>query len=169
LNSIQHGRCFFPCKVDERQFNGKFAAPPQLAGDVDIPAVRAGEVFDDGQPKTRAAYFTRSGFVHTVKPLENARQMLGGNPCARVANAKHLTTVLFSIFGCDQHAAARKVEFNRVIHQVNQNLFQPPPVGSDAKIFGDLILQLDALFSGARSQASKNIVNNLPQWQTLRH
>src|SRR5262245_37987406 len=102
------------------KFDGEFAPHADLTGDMSLASVREREVFDDGESEAGAAGFARARFVDAVETLEDARQVFGRNAGAGVAHPDHLTILR----GLGEHGdgAARAVEFDRVVHEVDQNL-----------------------------------------------
>ena len=88
-------------------------------------------MFDDSQAESCAACRPRTRLIHPVETLEDARQRFRRNADARIA---HLNQMMITAFGervADAHAAARTIEFDRVVNQVDEDLFQAPAVGKD--------------------------------------
>ena len=52
------------------------------------PPVCQNDVFGDGESQPRASGFPRTSFIDPVEPLEEARQMLGGNPGSEVLDVE---------------------------------------------------------------------------------
>ena len=61
----------------------------KYALDANSSTVSVGNVLDDGQPKSGASKLAAPGLVHPVKPLEQAREMILGNPATLVFDADH--------------------------------------------------------------------------------
>src|SRR5262245_61871790 len=66
---------------DEHPERRAFAGP---ALDLDPPAVRADDVLHDREPEAGPALVAAAPLVHPVEALEDPRQVLGGDPLARV-------------------------------------------------------------------------------------
>src|SRR5262249_15165632 len=147
------------------QFDREFASRPDLACDVSLAPVREREVFDDGQSESGAAGFARTRLVHAVKALEDAGQVFGWDARPRVAHLYRLT--IFGVYGEHCDGAAGVIEFDRVVHEVDQNLIEPPPVGVDVEIFGDLVVKRDTVFGRAMRKAVEDVADHLAQRQSL--
>ena len=65
--------------------------------------VRFDEMFHNGKAETGAAFLTRAARIDAIKPLENARQVLGGNARAGIADPHDDVAVRLS--GEHTHAA----------------------------------------------------------------
>ena len=81
--------CFSLCEQD-----GEGCALADFAYDPDLAAMRLDNVFDDGQSQAGAAEFAVAGRIAPVEALEQARQMLGCDPCPEIL---HLDGDFFSV------------------------------------------------------------------------
>jgi hypothetical protein len=59
-----------------------------------IAAVQNCDALHDGKPETRAAAVPRAGGIHTVKPVEDAREMLRRNATAVVRHGNQKSSIV---------------------------------------------------------------------------
>ena len=79
-------------------------------------------VLDDGQPQSGATEDATARLVHTVKPLEQSRQMFFGNAVAVIFDVDRQGAVLTHDVYFD--AAAVVAVFGGIVDQIDQSLFQ---------------------------------------------
>ena len=60
---------------------------PERAFDGHAAAMGLHDVLDDGQPQAGAAQLAAAGPIDAIEPLEDARQVLGGDAAAAVGDA----------------------------------------------------------------------------------
>jgi hypothetical protein len=94
------------------------------------------QVFDYRQAKACATHLPRTRPVNPVKPLENACKVFGRNSFSLVhhRNAIHLTRLILN-----SYSAARVVEFQGVVDEISEHLFQPVMVGEYIYLRVDLV------------------------------
>jgi len=87
----------------------------------DLAAMRFDDMPGDGQAQPRPS--ARSGFVHPVEALEDARDLVRGDahPCILYSKAYLARQRLRA----KQDIASRSRELDRVMDEVDQYLFQP--------------------------------------------
>src|SRR5260370_20334558 len=113
------------CNDGEVEKEGSAAS--QLTFRFDAAAVRLDEVLHDGKAQSRAALLPRAARVNAIEPLENARQMVGGDAAAGVGDTDEDTATIFpgeGALGNDANAALRLGVAQRVIKQVREDLPQ---------------------------------------------
>src|SRR5580658_2853497 len=100
-------------RLDGWQLDSEFRAFAQAAVYFDGSAHLFDGVLDDGQAQAGAAQGARSRFVDTIEALEDARQILGWDADARVADQDVDLSVPGSHFDLD--FTARPVKLDGVI------------------------------------------------------
>ncbi len=106
-------------------------------------------MLDDGQAEPGAAQVPAARPVHPVEPLEQARQMVRGNPAAPVPDANDDCAGFFR--GPHLDAIFRLAVFDRVVHQVHHRLLEQRRI--DPRPQPGLALEVDAgvFFAGLDS------------------
>jgi hypothetical protein len=98
--------------------------------------VEARQVFDDSQAKARATHLPRTRTVNPIKALENACQVFGRNSFSLIyhRDAIHWTGLMLN-----SYRTARVVEFQGVIDEISEHLFQSVMVGKYLYLRVDLV------------------------------
>src|SRR5271155_3415260 len=104
-------------RLDGRELDGEFRSFAQAAVDLDGSAHLFDGVLHDGKAQAGAAHGARSRFVDAIEALEHARQIFRRDADAGVSDEDVDLAVLQSHF--DLHFAARPVELDRVVEQVD--------------------------------------------------
>lgn len=69
-----------------RHKDGEGGSFSQLTFDEDGTAHALDHMLYDRKTQTGSAYFSGTGLIDAIKPLKDARQVLGGNPDTRIGN-----------------------------------------------------------------------------------
>src|SRR5260370_13693606 len=138
--------------LGQREIKGRAFA--RFAFGPDLAAVAVDEVFDNRKPQPGAALFTRACFVHTVKSLEHPLERSRGNP-RTVVGDKHFDLAAIHAAATNGDGAAIPAIFDRVIHEVAQNLLEPAGVGAQSYV-GRLVQQLGVLGSRPGLEVGKH-------------
>ena len=104
------------------QVKGERAALSRSALHGDLSAVSLDDVLDNGKSQAGAAQPPAAGFIHAVETLEDAGQVLGGDPAAPVAHVHG--GALGGVFRFDFDLAAAGTVFDGVVNQIDEGLFQ---------------------------------------------
>src|SRR5882762_6236122 len=106
-------------------------AAAQLALGLYATAMCLDEMLNDRQPEPRAAFLTRATGVHTVEPLENAGEVLGGDAAARIAHPDD-DVVPRALRGHADATTGRRMT-HRVIKQIREDLLQRFGIAADSR------------------------------------
>ena len=112
---------------------GEQAALARLALHGDRAAVGLGDVLDDREPQPGAAHVAAAPLVHAVEPLEDARQVLALDAGSLVADLDDQRSVAQRRF--HRHRLARLAVLHRVVHEVDERLFEQRHVDLRAERF----------------------------------
>jgi hypothetical protein len=95
-------------------------------------------MLDDGQPQSGAADLAAAAGIDPVKPFKDPGQVFRGNTGSAVP---HPDEDLGSrALGLHLNSAARLAEFNGIVHQIHQGLFQEGWIDLSPEIFGAMEL-----------------------------
>src|SRR5208337_503575 len=125
------------------KFNSELGSFAQAAIYLDGAAHLFDRMLDDGEAQAGAAHGARSRFVNAIEALEDARQVLGWDSDAGVADQDADLSVLRSHF--DLHFAIWAIELDGVIEQIDEDLFQPQFMADDLYVFEFFAEQCNAL------------------------
>src|SRR5256885_935525 len=132
--------------VRDRYGEGRPAAG--LAADIHFSAQEGGEMLDNVEPQADAAIKARLGTVDLIELFEDGGELLLGNAHAGIDDAE-LDPFLAPIFvnvHRNRHRALRR-EFDRVVDEIDQNLFQFTAVGNnDDRLDGSIPIERYLLF-----------------------
>src|SRR4051812_2479865 len=92
----------------------------RLALGAQLASVGEHDVLGDGEAEAGAARLARTGLVHAVEALEEARQVLGRNALAVVANVELDGASLLA--RAHLHTLSPGTVFQGVVHEVGEDL-----------------------------------------------
>src|SRR6185503_10049497 len=94
--------------------------------------------------------------------------MLGRDARSGIANANQLVSFVIGDCSRDAYLTARKVELDRVVDKVGQNLFKTTRIGRYEEVFIDLIAQMDSALCSTVRQAVEDLsdypAQRQPRW-----
>ena len=123
------------------------------------------DLLRDGQAEARAARLARTGLVHAVEAVEQARQVLFGDADAVVRDADEDVWAARADLQVDPAAVGRV--FDGVANDVHHHLFQAAAVAHDQRqavqrSAGKLVL----VAFGLQGIGSEDTLNGLPKGET---
>ncbi len=148
----------------QRRGKGEDRAAPRLAHGRDSPAHQLDELTADGQSQTGAAMGPRQRPVGLLEPGEQPLGVVGLEPDAGVADLESVAVRRLAHADAQFDEAAIG-EFHRVVEQMVQNLFQPPPVADHLGAAGGVgaKLQRQGLGLGRLRMPGDHLVQQLGQ------
>ena len=116
------------------------------------------EVLEDRQAEARTADLSRAAAVCTEEPFENTVLMFGQDAFPGVRNGNY--RIVSTLIELDRYRTILPIEFDRIVDQVRQHLFQPRRVGQNLCITRDMISEFDPSGSGFSRKACEYLVDD---------
>src|SRR5262245_52995625 len=105
-----------------RKFHAKHCSSPLGTLDPDCTPICGADRFDDGETKACTTQLPRPCFVHSIESIKNLRQGFFRNTDPSISNLKDCFPIHRKC-GHGNSASGHRV-LNRVVHEVNHDLFQ---------------------------------------------